>query len=218
MLEEYMYNQTERKINVQNKRANVQQAEEIREKQLVMIENRVESSREALQKAKLVTYSCQKAKTERERKSQMLENDFEIVVETEYVSQQEYKIKLEEIEPVDTRKESTFYKTKIQRVEESLKREKEERQLSEKDPEVALGKYQRAKKDFVSKTKHLKGMKKNRKVLIADTRVRKQRWKQFRGKSKTTIRDIILCITLIFYHVYSLTISFGSSAYFRPNE
>lgn len=82
-----------------------------------------------------------------------------------------------------------------------------------------MGKYQRAKKDIENKSKHLKAMKKNQKVPIDDTGTRKKYWKQFRGKFfGTRFRNMILWITLIFYNTYSLTISFRSSAHFRPNQ
>jgi chromosome segregation ATPase len=86
------------------------------------------------------------------------------------------------IEPVETEKEPNYYRGKIQRAEKDIERERHRRRLAEIDPEVALEKYQRAKKDLDSKLDQLSKIETTVKSLVADIKGRKKRWKEFCGE------------------------------------
>jgi len=88
---------------------------------------------------------------------------------------------LEAIEPLETDRNPTQLKAKIERSLKQIEKEKERRQLRETDPEVALEKYQRSKKDLDAKVDQVETIEKNVCALAEDIRSRRKRWIEFRG-------------------------------------
>jgi len=175
-LSEYMRGQQQRDRALEKKRKNLKKIEEARDAQIKKVEQRTEMSEEAMQKARLVTYQIQQTlKKKEENASGFPSND------DEDKSAEELNEELELIEPIDINKNPDYYKNKIQRGEKEIERERKRRQITEVDPEVALDKYQRAKKDLETKMKQLVSVEENVTRLVEDLRERKERWKTFRS-------------------------------------
>lgn len=180
-LEEYVKGKATREANVKKKRTKLQQLEEGLQKQEQIVEDLTEKRQEALLKARILTHrrrQDQKKKEEEERGSdaQNEENGENISPANVPPTDED----LESIEPIPTDRDPTFYKAKIERELKRIAKEKEKRNMSETDPEVALEKYQRAKRDLDSKMFTIETIEKNISILIGDMKERRHRWRQFR--------------------------------------
>ena len=86
------------------------------------------------------------------------------------------------IEPVETDRESDYYRSKIERAKQKIEKKKQRRQLTESDPQVAFEKYLKAHTELVAYRSTLETVDGNEESLIDDSRSRKTRWRQFRDK------------------------------------
>lgn len=175
--QQYMRSKEQRGQILEKKRSKLQQFEDYRENLLGRIDERARVTGETKFKAQRVTYQYQKSLDEKssdEDKAEGADKEVEL-------TEEEIKSKIEAIEPLETSKDSQYYRSKIQRGERDIEKERQRRQISEVDPEVALMKYQRAKKDLESKFVQLESIRANEEGLVLDLKDRKKRWKSFRG-------------------------------------
>ncbi len=175
--QQYMRSKEQRGQILEKKRSKLQQFEDYRENLLGRIDERARVTGETKFKAQRVTYQYHKSLDEKssdEDKAEGADKEVEL-------TEEEIKSKIEAIEPLETSKDSQYYRSKIQRGERDIEKERQRRQISEVDPEVALMKYQRAKKDLESKFVQLESIRANEEGLVLDLKDRKKRWKSFRG-------------------------------------
>ncbi len=172
---EYLRSQQQRDRVLEKKRSKVAQVEEIRSNHIEQIEERTEKTKEAKQKAQQVTYQI--SQTQKKRKNKK-ESDSDVDEDTNEPNETDYEL----IEPIDTNKPPDYWKTKIQRGEKEIENERKRREISEVDPEVALEKYQRAKKDLENKMVQVRNIEQNQKSLVEDLKDRKRMWRGFRSK------------------------------------
>jgi len=78
-------------------------------------------------------------------------------------------------------KDPEYYEGKIRRLQKEIEREKDKRQLTETDPEVALEKYIRAKKALDSKLETIDTIEEHVEHLVEDLNNRKKMWRHFRS-------------------------------------
>ena len=172
---EYLRSQQQRDRVLEKKRSKVAQVEEIRSNHIEQIEERTEKTKEAKQKAQQVTYQI--SQTQKKRKNKK-ESDSDVDEDTNEPNETDYEL----IEPIDTNKPPDYWKSKIQRGEKEIENERKRREISEVDPEVALEKYQRAKKDLENKMVQVRNIEQNQKSLVEDLKDRKRMWRGFRSK------------------------------------
>ena len=180
-LEVYMRNRSQKKAQLEKKAAKVKQAEEAKSAQIEVLQKKNENRDEAFEKARLVTHHSMVAKSERVQQEAMKNKDSGDNDTLENIQTSEIIPNIESIEPVETKKEPSYYKRRLTNVEIEIEEEKKRKNLSENDPEVALQKYQRAKRDLETKHHRIQVIEKNMFALIEDLRERKKKWKKFRN-------------------------------------
>ena len=168
-LEEFVKSQAKRQEKEDKQKAKVAQVEEYVVKQKDEVVNVTETMDNATMKARLMTFKRHQQKNRRNEGS----NDRSLV--------EPQLDDLEAIEPLETDRNPTQLKAKIERSLKQIEKEKERRQLRETDPEVALEKYQRSKKDLDAKVDQVETIEKNVCALAEDIRSRRKRWIEFRG-------------------------------------
>jgi chromosome segregation ATPase len=87
---------------------------------------------------------------------------------------------IEAIEPIHVKNETGFYQSRIDRMKEKIKDERQRQKLSREDPTVAYEKYIRAKRDLAGKVKRDEEIDKKVAELTLDIKERKKLWRQFR--------------------------------------
>jgi len=181
-IEEYVKGHTERNAAVEKKRAKLQQITEVREKQKEVVQEATEKKDESLLKARLMTHKTKQDREKKKRAEEAQAGDGEQQTrEEDTTATQLLDSELVNIEPVSTKKEPSYYKARIERAVKQIERERERRQMSERDPVVALEKFQRAKKSLDAKLIQIETIEKNVNALISDIKERKKRWKLFRA-------------------------------------
>ncbi len=172
--EQYIRSKEQRDQIIEKKRHKLAEAEKSRNNLLEEIEERARRTEESKYKAQRLTYQHQQKTTTEDKDD--AENG-----EISEDSEDAIKAKIEAIEPIQVNKESKYYRTKIQRGEKEIEQERKRRQITEVDPEVALMKYKRAKKDLDDKIAQLQTIEENEESLVSDLRTRRKRWREFRG-------------------------------------
>ena len=178
---EYMKTVQHHQRNLEKRRHKLQQYEATRKKQCDLIQERTEKAEEAKNKARQVTFQTRQTQEKRRQKHSAENDDEDPELQNETI-EENYQSELEAIEPIETNKQPQYYRTKIQRIEQEIEKERRRRQITEVDPEVALSKYQRAKKDLEEKMEQVVTIEENEKHLIKDLTDRRNRWKNFRGE------------------------------------
>jgi chromosome segregation ATPase len=87
---------------------------------------------------------------------------------------------IEAVEPVHVKNETGYYQSRIDRMKEKIKEERQRRKVSREDPSVAYEKYIRAKRDLEGKVKRDQEIDLKVAELSEDMMQRKKRWRQFR--------------------------------------
>lgn len=179
---EYMRSQQERGKQIEKKRNKVSSVEELRSSHIELLEERSGKTKEAMIKAQKVTHHNNETQKRRMQKAsnagdhdddeEISQNDDSGGNDTDY----------ETIKPVETNKPPDHWKSRIQRGEKEIQKERERRQLSETNPEVALQKYQRARNKLAKQMKEVKKVEHTQKSLVEDLKDRKRMWKGFRSK------------------------------------
>lgn len=176
-LEEFVKSQAQRQASVDKKKKKVADAEEAFAKRKDEVDSATEKREEAINKARLMTFRRSQEKKKKEREAQQGDED----IEEEPAPLEPEEADLEAIEPVEGSTSPQKIKAKIERAQKSIEREKEKRQLTQKDPEVVLEQYMRAKKDLDDKMNQIETIKANVEQMIADSSARRKRWRQFRA-------------------------------------
>lgn len=175
-LGQYLNSQEEMKRNIQRKRDKLERALVVRNEQAARVEAGQQKVDETLLRARKIAYQNKKSMESREKSNS--DGDAHALEDEENVIQE-----MESIMPVKTRKSSDYYKDRINRVNNEIKRERERRNMTETNPEVALEKYHRAKNDLHKKTFQIEKIAANVESLIDDLKDRKKKWRSFRCKS-----------------------------------
>jgi chromosome segregation ATPase len=87
---------------------------------------------------------------------------------------------LEAVEPLHMKNETGYYQSRIDRMKEKIKEERQRREVFREDPTVAYEKYIRARRDLEGKLKRDKEIDQKVAELSKDIKDRKKRWRQFR--------------------------------------
>jgi hypothetical protein len=87
---------------------------------------------------------------------------------------------IEAVEPVHVKNETGYYQSRIDRMRETIKDERQRRMVSREDPTVAYEKYIRAKRDLEGKLKRDKEIDQKVAELSKDIYDRKKRCREFR--------------------------------------
>jgi len=171
--------QQQRERNLQKKKDKLQQAEDALQKQQEVVESKENKTQDTLRKARIMTLRVQKGEENRKRRDEYDEGKGE---ELDLINEDDFNDEeLESIEPVILRKAPEYYAGKIRQLQKAIERERKSRRMTESNPEVALEKYLRAKKALDTKLYQIEEIEKNKNLLIADVRDRKEKWKKFRG-------------------------------------
>lgn len=183
---DYMRTQQQRDKGLKKKREKLLQTEAVRSKHIEVIEERSTKTKEAEEKAQRVTYHTKETHKKRKQLTSSSDNEEEDIQNDEADDHEDdYK----SIEPVDTNKAPPYWKNKIERGGKEIKIERERRQITEVDPEVALQKYQRAKKDLEDKLMQVRSIEENQQSLVGDLRDRRDMWKVFRSHISNMSND-----------------------------
>ena len=161
---------------IEKKRVKVEQAEHAHTEFERKLEEDVEKAGEAKYKAQKLIYQGQDTLRKRENVDTLKD-------EEPRLEDDEKDTEIRSIEPVSSDKARNYWEQRIKRGEKKIEAERQRRQMSEVDPEVALEKYQRAEKDLDETMKQVQVIKDNEEVLIQDLKERKDRWKAFRSES-----------------------------------
>jgi len=188
-LEELVRGQKEKIRTLDKKRAKLDEAENAIKIQREAGQEKAKKNDETRRKARTANWKYDKSLAERD-----LQTD-EKVMSQGSSSDEPSEDELADIEPMKLDREPDFYKSKITRTEGDIEKEKRNRNLSEKDPEVAYEKYQRAKKDLDSKLLQIERIERNVALLKKDLKSRRKMWKRFRSHicdmTSTTFDEIL---------------------------
>jgi chromosome segregation ATPase len=180
-LKEYIRHVQQRDRVLDKKRDKVTKWEELRQTHLEIIASRTEKCAEGLQKAQMIQYQIKETQEKRHKNSSGEGSD-EGTEHQNVKTQEEIDNEIRSIQPIQTNKEPNHWQQKIERAEKEIERERQRRRITEVDPEVALNKYQRARKDLENKIRQLQIIENNENNLVNDLRDRKMRWKDFQSK------------------------------------
>lgn len=180
-LQRYLQGLAEKARSLQKRQEKLQSAEQKRQEHSKLVEEKDTIVKDTLYKARLLTQTAMKARNNDKRKSLMQsgegDDDGDVQGEEDDMGQFE---DLESIEPIEANKEPEQYEGKIRRYQREIERERGRRRLTESDPEVALEKYQRAKRNLDSKVEQIDQITNHVDNLVEDLQSRKERWKEFR--------------------------------------
>lgn len=180
-MDAFLRKQQQKSEVISKKKQKLDQIVQVIENHRLIMSGQAEKVQETIQKARLITHR---------HKTQCLNKEYaegtEIDVDN---SANEPSIDIESIEPVATEKTPDHYRAKVEQYEKKLNRERERRKIRERDPAVALEKYERAKKDIDAKIKSLNEMKANSGTLKLDLNDRRKRWKVFRKHIATMTNE-----------------------------
>mmetsp|Transcript_13448 Transcript_13448/g.16929 ORF Transcript_13448/g.16929 Transcript_13448/m.16929 type:complete len:877 (+) Transcript_13448:605-3235(+) len=176
-LEEFVKGQAHRQATLEKKRAKLELMQTELDQQQKVISSLEEKLQEAMRKARLMTH-----RTRQQQQNNMRRASIDQPPPSQHPPQSasQADIDMSQIEPIPTPKDSTYYQAKIERARRLIQCERDKRSISERDPEVLLEKFLRAKESLDSKLATIERINKNIEKLINDLKDRKKRWKQFR--------------------------------------
>lgn len=169
----------ERKDPCRKKKDKLHAAKSGMEEQVKAVGEKQAFADDTLQKSRLMHLKAETAAKntqERSRRAEGNADGHELQDEVEYSEEE-----IAAVEPIlSIRQEPEYFQNKIRRIKKEIERERERRQLTETDPEVALDKYTRAKRALDTKVYQIDKVDINKNALKVDIRDRKKLWKQFR--------------------------------------
>lgn len=181
-LQELMRSKAGKERSLQKKKDKLHAAKSGMEEQVKAVGEKQAFADDTLQKSRLMHLKAETAAKntqERSRRAEGNADGHELQDEVEYSEEE-----IAAVEPIlSIRQEPEYFQNKIRRIKKEIERERERRQLTETDPEVALDKYTRAKRALDTKVYQIDKVDINKNALKVDIRDRKKLWKQFRGES-----------------------------------
>ena len=175
-LSHFLRGEAERARNIEKREAKLKQAERGCEEQAAATAKAVKAKDTILEKSKILELRAKRAE-ENSEQSSLKKEDRPQDGNSEFTEEE-----LNAVEPQLVRKEPDWYNHKISRMKKEIEREKQRRNLTESDPEVAFEKFKRAKKALDTKMAEMDRIEENKEKLITDVKNRKSKWKEFRSK------------------------------------
>ena len=190
-LQAYMQTVLQREARLEKHRARLDAMNDIISKQEANVQKLQTDKDAALLKARQVHYLRD---VERKKKEEQ-EDDDVLSPAAEEVTVEPTEEELLAIEPVQTAKEPAFYKSKIERTQQKIEKERDRRRLTESDPQAAFEKYMRAQKDLDGNMKQIDAIDENVALLAKDLENRVKKWRMFRAHivhmTNDTFNDIL---------------------------
>ena len=164
-LEQFYKEQSVLEARLRKKQEKVNQLENAVNEQEKMLIDENDSLKESKYKASLLTATTKK------KRSVSPDNDGEQQITTQE--------ELDSIEPMETKKEPSYYNLKVTEINRQIEAAKKRKRITE-DPAVLFEKYERAKLALDSKLDSVERIKDNVNKLNQDLKNRKKLWNEFR--------------------------------------
>jgi chromosome segregation ATPase len=186
-LQQHVQAMSQREEKLTSTRLKLEKMQEVITKQEANVKKLEKDRDAALVKARELQFH---RNADKKRKEEKEENDDTLTPpSTEESTAEPTEEELEAIEPVEVRKETAYYLSKIERAKRKIVDEKKRRRLKESDPQVAFEKYMRAQSDLDGNMKQIEAIEENVALLAEDMDARRRKWRQFREHIVNMTRD-----------------------------